>query len=217
MASKQSHFELKVGIFAFIGLLVLFMIVFSIGDFYLFNPGYTLTVRFGTASGMQVGAPVHVAGVVSGEVREIQIHFDKGNTLVDLLVWLKKGTMVPDNSSAEIRTLGLLGEKYLDILPGQNAEKFLQEGSLLVGQNPVSMDSLIARGNALATELEASAKSLRAILQKVESGEGTVGKLMMDDTLYREIEGLVSDLKAHPWKLLKKEKESTPDREKGRR
>ena len=216
MPTRRSNFELKVGIFAFIGLLVLFMIVFSIGDFYLLNPGYTLTVRFHTANGIDIGAPVHVAGVISGEVKGITVSFTEGKTRVDLRVWLKEGTIVPDNSTAEIKTLGLLGEKYLDIFPGQDAKRFLQGGDMLTGKDPISMDDVIAEGHQLVTQLEVSAQSLQTITKKVESGEGTLGKLLMDDHLYRDLEDLISDLKRHPWKLLHREREKT-DQKKERR
>lgn len=211
MATRRSNFELKVGIFIFIGLLILFMIVFSIGDFYLLNPGYTITIRFKTASGMEIGAPVHVAGIISGEVKGIKVGFEEGKTKVDLLVWLKKGTLVPNNSVAEIKTLGLLGEKYLDVLPGEDPERFLQEGDLLVGKDSVSMDNLIAKGYDLTAQLETSAQSFHAILKKIESGEGTLGKLVVEDKLHRDIEELVSDIKRHPWKLLRRGKETDRD------
>ncbi|MFH1857546.1 MAG: MlaD family protein [Candidatus Omnitrophota bacterium] len=217
MTTRRSNFELKVGLFAFIGLLVLFMIVFSIGDFYLLNPGYTLTIRFGTASGLEIGAPVHVAGVVSGEVKGISISFQKGKTLVDLLVWLRKGAIVPDNSIAEIKTLGLLGEKFLDISPGEDSQRFLGEGDVLVGRDPISMDSVLAKGNALVSEMEASSRSLGVILQKIENGEGTLGKLVVDDKLYRDVEGLVGDIRRHPWKLLHREKETEDQKTEGNR
>ena len=213
MATRRSNFELKVGIFAFLGLLILFMIVFSIGDFYLLNPGYTLTVRFQTANGIEIGAPVHVAGVITGEVKGITVSFDEGKTRVDLRVWLKKGTIVPNNSVAEIKTLGLLGEKYLDIFPGQDARQFLQEGGMLVGKDPVSMDDLIGEGHQLVRQLDASAQSLRTITQKVETGEGTLGKLLMDDKLYHDIEDLIADIKRHPWKLLHRGRETDEKKE----
>ncbi len=216
MATRRSNFELKVGIFAFIGLLLLFMIVFSIGDFYLLNPGYTLTIRFQTASGIEIGAPVHVAGVISGEVKGITVTFEEGKTRVDIRTWLRKGTIVPDNSVGEIKTLGLLGEKYLDIFPGQDAERFLQEGDFLVGKDPISMDNVIAEGHALVAQLEVTAQSLQAIVKKVESGEGTLGKLLMDDKLHHDIEDLVGEIKRNPWKLLRRGKETT-DQKKGRR
>ncbi|MCH7571764.1 MAG: MCE family protein [Planctomycetes bacterium] len=213
MATRHNNFELKVGLFAFIVLLILFMIIFSIGDFYLFNPGYTFTVRFNTANGMEIGAPVHVAGVVSGEVKGITVNFKEGKTYVDLLVWIKKATRVPNNSISEIKTLGLLGEKYMDIFPGENPERFLGKGDLLIGDDPISMDNLISKGHDLTSQLEAAAKSFHAILQKIEKGEGTLGKLVVEDKLHRDIEEMVSDIKRHPWKLLRRGRTKDDKRE----
>lgn len=86
----------------------------------------------------------------------------------------------------------------------------------MVGKDPLSMEHLIAKGHDLTMELEASAKSLHHIVQKVESGEGTFGKLLMDDKLYYDIEDLVAEIKRNPWKLLRRGKE-TDDRKKERR
>lgn len=53
--------------------------------------------------------------------------------------------------------------------------------------------------------IDASTASLSAVLKNVEKGEGTVGKLLMKDDLYQEMDALVKDVRAHPWKLLKKD------------
>ncbi len=214
MAAKQSNFELKVGLFAFIGLLILFMIVFSIGDFYLLNPGYTLTLRFKSAHGLEIGAPVHVAGVISGEVKGVSVRIEEGKTHVDLLVWLREGTLVSHNSEARIKTLGLLGEKFVDIYPGEHADRFLQEGERLEGVDPVSMDELLERGYLLVGRLEDSADSLHRIMSQVEQGEGTLGKLLMNDALYLSLEEFIEDIRRHPWKLLRRGKEEDSDKEK---
>jgi phospholipid/cholesterol/gamma-HCH transport system substrate-binding protein len=52
--------------------------------------------------------------------------------------------------------------------------------------------------------IESSSASLSNILGKVEKGDGTLGKLLMEDELYKEMEAFVKDVRAHPWKLLKK-------------
>lgn len=57
--------------------------------------------------------------------------------------------------------------------------------------------------------IESSAASLETILAKVRSGEGTVGQLLMKDSLYNEMDAFVKDLRAHPWKLLKKDSSSS--------
>ena len=216
MAPKRPSYELKVGIFAFGGLLILITFVFYIGNVYLFNPGYLINVRFRSASGIEPGAPVHVAGVVSGELKDIQVKFEEGNTHVDLRVWIKEGTPVPTNSLAEIKTLGLLGEKYLDILPQPDAEGSLKPGGLLVGKDPVSMDDVVAKSHELVGQMELAATSLNEILDRVEAGQGTVGKLLQDETLYNQMTDLMEDLKRNPWKLLHRPREKKDDYDKGR-
>ena len=213
MSPKRPSYELKVGIFAFGGLLILITFVFYIGNIYLFNPGYLITVRFRSASGIAPGAPVHVAGVVSGEVKDVKVKFEKGNTFVDLRVWIAEGTPVPTNSVAEIKTLGLLGEKYLDILPQPGPEVFLQKEDLLIGKDPVSMDDVVARSHQLVTRLEGATVTLDTILRRIESGEGTIGKLVSDDTLYEDMKELVADIKRNPWKLLHRPREKKDDHE----
>jgi len=217
MAPKRPTYELKVGIFAFGGLLILITFVLYIGNIYLFNPGYLITVRFRSANGIEPGAPVHVAGVVSGELKDLQVKFEEGDTLVDLKVWIQEGTQIADNSRAEIKTLGLLGEKYLDILPQPNPVSFLKQGDLLEGKDPVSMDDVVARSHQLVARLEVAADSLNHILERVEAGEGTIGKLLADDTLHRQMTELMEDLKRHPWKLLHRPREKKEDKEENRR
>lgn len=214
MTPRRPTYELKVGIFAFGGLLILITFVFYIGNISLLNPGYLVNIRFRSASGIAPGAPVHVAGVVSGEVKDVKVKFEEGNTFVDLRVWIREGTRVPSNSVAEIKTLGLLGEKYLDILPQPNAHVFLRQGDLLAGKDPISMDDVVARSHQLVTRLEGATETFDTILRRVEAGEGTLGKLVSDDSLYQDMRELMTDLKRNPWKLLHRPREERSDRDK---
>ena len=63
------------------------------------------------------------------------------------------------------------------------------------------------KGNAQQSlqNIESTSDSLSKILKKVEKGEGTLGKLLMEDQLYQDMEAFVKDVRAHPWKLLKKD------------
>ena len=88
----RSSFELKVGIFIFIGIVILAVIVFSIGNFYTLKRGYELNVLFSFANGISVGAPVRYAGVEVGEVQDIEVYFDEKENvpMVRLLVWCRR-------------------------------------------------------------------------------------------------------------------------------
>ena len=124
----RMNFELKVGIFIFIGIVILSVIIFSIGNFYSVKQGYNIDVVFSFANGIGVGAPVRYSGVQVGEVQDIKVYFDEkeNRPLVRLHIWVSQNTWINENAKASINTLGLLGEKYLEIFPGTRDTRLLQ-------------------------------------------------------------------------------------------
>ncbi|MGB2661072.1 MAG: MlaD family protein [Candidatus Omnitrophota bacterium] len=222
---RDEKLELKVGIFIGIGIFLMFLIVFSIGDLYPFEKGYSIKVIFDYVNGLTKDAPVRLAGVDVGEVKGIDIYYDEKDkkTRVKLDIRVKNGVQIEKDAEANINTLGLLGEQYLEISPG-TVERFLKPDDILIGQNPMKVGRQMQ-------ELSRLVKSITAIIQNVEKGEGTLGKLIMDDALYEDlkiifgrlrkgegtlgklladeklyddVEDVVEDIKAHPWKLLHK-------------
>ena len=230
---KKMDLEFKVGIFVAIGIAVLMSMVFQLKELKYAQQKYTIKVRFDFANGIEVAAPVRVAGVQVGEVKNIEIAENKEEkkTVVDLYIWLDKKVKVEKDSEAFINTLGLIGEKYVEILPGTPGGEVLKPGETLAGRVSVPIEKLTEKGYEIATglgdtikhfnklvgdpETQAAFKatmldlrkfmsSANTVMDKVKAGEGTVGKLFMDDGLYNELDAFVKDLKAHPWKLLSK-------------
>jgi len=239
----RMNFELKVGIFIFIGIVILSVIIFSIGNFYSVKAGYTLNVLFSFANGIGIGAPVRYSGVRVGEVQDINIYFDEkeNRPLVRLTVWVSQNTWINENAKASINTLGLLGEKYLEIFPGTRDARLLQKGDTLRGQDPVSTEEIarstkelvekigaliesadkIAGDESLRVSLkntinnvEALSGDLRDFLSYAKQGKGTIGRLMSDDSLYNHIDEMILDIKQNPWKLLFKPPAAKRDRRK---
>ncbi len=233
----RSSFELKVGIFIFIGIVVLSVMVFSIGNFYSVKRGYTMDIIFSFANGISVGAPVRYAGVEVGEVQDIKVYFDEraNQPMVRILVWVSQNTWVSEDAVATINTLGLLGEKYLEITPGTKEARLLKKGDALRGYDPISTEELtretretlaklddVIEGIAeivgdeefqvsiknTVLNLELLTDDLRDFVAVAKEGEGTVGLFMSDDKLYRHMDELILDIKKHPWKLLYRPKES---------
>ncbi|MCM8799095.1 MAG: MlaD family protein [Candidatus Omnitrophica bacterium] len=167
---KKRDFELKVGIFVFIGLIILSLIVFSISDFKTAVAGYYIKVIFNFANGIEVGAPVRLAGVKVGEVKDLRIVYPSASALpyVELLAWIDKRFVVYKDSIAYINTLGLLGEKYLEIIPGSEKSEVLKPADILYGKNSVSMAQITETGYKIATQLEASLSSITNILADPE-------------------------------------------------
>lgn len=212
MADKSKALELKVGIFVFIGLVILTWFVLWIGDFKIIKHGYHVQVTFGFANGIKVGAPLRLAGVDVGEVKEIKLTHDEatGKSVVYLKTWLDSEIRIPKDSRGWVNTLGLLGEKYLEIIPGKDYTNCMKEGDILVGEDPASVQEVTDLARDIALQAKDTLSDLQTSLQnlnKVLEGQGTFGKLLTNDKLYTDIEEMFADLKAHPWKLLYKPKE----------
>jgi phospholipid/cholesterol/gamma-HCH transport system substrate-binding protein len=202
-------FELKVGIFVFIGIIILFIIVFSIGKIYLFQPGYRIKVVFNFAGGLSDAAPVRLAGVEVGEIDTIDIYFDEEakRTRVETLAWIRKDVAIEKNSIARVNTLGMLGEKYLEIIPGSRESGVMEEGDMLIGEDPIMMDEL-------AEDLRDLSDSAGVIMGRLERGEGAIGKLLTEEKIYNDLEAFVEDLKRNPWKLFRKTSDKKARRKK---
>jgi phospholipid/cholesterol/gamma-HCH transport system substrate-binding protein len=197
---KPISFEVKVGIFILIGFIFLFIMIFSIGEIYLFKPGYRIKVLFNFANGIAMNAPVRLAGIEVGEIDNIRIYYDTGEerTKVELTAWIKKEVDIEEDSKAVINTLGLLGEKYLEIFPGKS-KRFLEDGSVLVGTDPISAENM-------TMELKKVLDSATVIVERLKNGEGTIGRLLTDDSIYENLEAFTEDIKENPWKLMHKPK-----------
>lgn len=192
-------FELKVGAFILIGITILFVIVFSIGDINLSKTGYRIKVLFNFASGIGPSAPVRLAGVGIGQVQGVHIIFDEKDkkTKAELTAWINDKTKIEEGAEFTINTLGLLGEKYLEIYPGTPGGRAIKDNETVIGKDPVAMEKV-------TENLAVLSDSVRAIVEKIRKGEGTVGKFLMDDAVYRNLEEFTADIKKHPWKLLNK-------------
>ncbi|MFA4889671.1 MAG: MlaD family protein [Candidatus Omnitrophota bacterium] len=226
MIFGKTKLELKVGAFVFIGLGILMAFVLLIGSFRTWSSGYHVKFTFNFVNGVKMGAPVRFCGVDAGEVQEIKLKFNpqEGRVKVHIYCWLKQEALVPLDSTVWVNTLGLLGEKYIEIIPGADYTKSLSEGKELIGRDPIPMHEITEFAKRIAGGLE-------EIIGKVKSGEGTIGKLIFDDSLYKDVEGalknkdgtvgklfyddslykeleaLVGDIRRNPWKLFFKTKE----------
>lgn len=221
MIFGKSATELKVGIFVGIGLLIMTLFVMFIGDIRNKVGSYEFTVTFSFVNGVKVGAPVRFAGVDIGEVSNLEFQSARdsaGKVLVRTLI--RRDVRIPVDSQIWINTLGILGEKYIEVMPGRSEEVF-KPGMIVAGNDPLAMQELgeIAKNVAkkiddgltdfkkLAVSLDELTRNLDDALERVKNGEGSLGKLVYRDDIYNELEAFVADVRKHPWKLFWKGKE----------
>lgn len=220
MMFGKSSTEFKVGIFVFVGLIILFMFVMLIGDIKNMVSAYKLNFIFNFVNGVKIGAPVRFAGVDIGEVSELNFLTDGGKSRVVVKALIRRNVKLPADSQIWINTLGILGEKYIEVMPGKSVE-LIKPGATLTGNDPLAMQEFgeIAKSVAkklddgltdfksLAVSLTVLTRNLDDALARVKRGEGTLGKLIYQDDIYNELDALVSDVRRNPWKLFWKGKE----------
>ena len=212
--------EVKVGMFILVGLAILSVIVFSIGDINISKAGYHITVKFNFASGIASSAPVRLSGVNVGQVQKVNMVYsaEDKKSYAEVHAWIEESARIEDDAKVTINTLGLLGEKYLEIYPGTPGKPLLKNGSVITGHDPVVMEKL-------TENLVNLSDSATVVVDRLKDGEGTIGKLRVQDGVYNDLEATMAnvrdfsvylkevgvnfrdfsdDLKKHPWKLLSK-------------
>ena len=101
MIFGKSKSELKVGIFVFIGLVILVIFILLIGDFKTWSSRYRINFIFNFANGVKIGAPVRYAGVDVGEISGIKLIFvpQEERSKVQIIGWVKNGVVIPTDST----------------------------------------------------------------------------------------------------------------------
>ena len=164
--------EIRVGAFIVGGIALLIFFIFAIGDLSsFFVQRYALRVRFDSANGITSGSPVQYAGVEKGKIQAVRLVADENgmNPEVELLVSLPTDIRVYSDDVAAISTLGLLGEKFLDISPGQQVGPVIQPGGVLIGKPPISTEQVIERSSQVLKQLEQTLSGLNSLVGDQEA------------------------------------------------
>ena len=201
----KSNTELRVGIFVLVGIFVFGYIIFSIGDFSLRRSGYYIQVRFNDIAGLDVGAPVDLIGVKVGEVRAINITYDKllKKKIVELNLWIKNGAVIKRDAIARLRRAGLMGEQYVHLSLGSDEVPLLSEGGTIYGEDIISIDDVTKEVFLTTKEFQKTLSSVNVVVGDAKFRSDL--KEIADNTkkATENLEDLTADLKANPWKLFK--------------
>jgi len=202
MIFGKTRLELKVGIFVFIGAVILIVAILSIGGFKTWTSGYRVKFIFNFVNGVKIGAPVRFAGVDAGEVKRINLFFDpqEAKAKVRIACWIRRDVNVPMDSTIWVNTLGLLGEKYIEIIPGKDYSRCLAGNEQLSGIDPMPMHEITELAKGIARNIDQT-------MSGINSREGTIGKLIYDPKIYNEMDMFITNVRKNPWKLFFRAKE----------
>jgi len=129
---KKLDIEIIVGLFIVAGILCMGYTSIKLGQIELFTTNhYPLQAHFTTVAGLKTDTPVEIAGVKVGKVETI--HLENYQAMVTMLI--NKEVKIQDDAIASIRTKGVLGEKYIEILPG-GSDVILEPGEVIFDTEP---------------------------------------------------------------------------------
>lgn len=176
-------------------LILLVSIIVLGGEAGLFSERYELIARFNRISGLQSGAPVWLAGQKVGYVSRIQfVKDDYDSVFIDVTLKIEKKfqELIRSDSEARISTLGLLGDKLVGLSLGTQDGEVLKNGEYVKTNNPLDIEELISKGVETFEDLSEGGKSLKSIAAKLDTGDGTIARLINDDAVYSDISKLAS-------------------------
>jgi phospholipid/cholesterol/gamma-HCH transport system substrate-binding protein len=184
--------KIKIGLFTFAGFVVLLLAVFFIGNQKsYFSSNFRVHGMFKNVSGLMVGNNVRFAGINVGVVEGINIVTDS-TVRVDLTLNNSVKKFIKSDSKMSIGSDGLMGDKLIVIAPGGiTSTKEIDEGGQLTSVNPVDVDKIITKLTRVADNAETLTTGLSEIVTKINSGKGSIGRLLNNDKIARDLEGTV--------------------------
>jgi phospholipid/cholesterol/gamma-HCH transport system substrate-binding protein len=216
---KKKNSDIWVGIFVMVGILLLIYMTLKIERFQIGKEkGYPINVYFDTAAGLVKNASVRVAGVSVGTVEKISL--DEGRARVTF--HLPSNIAIYRDAKAYLKAEGFLGEKYVEVTLGSPLLPRVEPGGVIEqGTPPADMESFLSKMSDVGEDIKEFVKPVSEILKSVDSkkvegimnnlekfsgqleemgdkvnkGEGTLGKLITDEAIYQEAKKTVDTAK----------------------
>ncbi len=209
---KLGFSQLRVGIFVLFGLAVLaFLILNSTGDFNPFEKKLRLKARFANADGLREGASVQLAGVDIGKVEEVNLlpPDSPEDSKIEAIMSVNQtlggrpiAERIRTDSTAQlIATSVLANDKLINITPGTQKGAAVTENDVLDSTSAMSINQLTQTGNDLLQQINKLAIPTNEILNKANQGEGTLGRVINDESLYNNLDAAVGEAKLTVVKL----------------
>ena len=183
-----------------------FLILNSSGNFNPFEKKLHLKTRFESADGLHPGADVQLAGVSIGKVQEVKFlppdspegqRIEATLSVVETLDNKPITDLIRTDSRAQLVATSILGnDKMINIFPGTTKGSPVDENALIESSAGNSLTQLTETGNDLLKQIKKISVPANDILDKANRGEGTLGRIVNDESLYRSLDSAVEETRS---------------------
>lgn len=212
--------EIRAGVFLLITFLILVVMVFAVTDIQsLFKKKKEMRALFQFSDGIEKNAQVRLSGIRVGKVADIRVAPEYADK-IELTLSILNDTVIKEDTKAAIKTLGLVGGKYVELTGGSPKTPLLAPGGMIIGEESFKMEDLTRAALEVADKLKrvatnldnmlgdpALARSLKTTIQNLQevseniktmtSNKDEVSQTLKDlPELMKKIDASVNNLKA---------------------
>lgn len=205
--------QIRIGVFSLTAVtLFIFAILMVSGEGEFWEKKAILHTQFSNAGGLKTASPVTLGGVIVGRVKKIRYIETPNVYLVELDLEVKESILskIREDSLAQLKTQGLLGDRYIEITMGQPLSPGIKPGGYINPSSRSDFDDLAAQSSDFINKLSFLSDEMKLLIHNINEGKGTLGQLAQDKVLYErtaqlisEIEGLVGEIKKNPKNFFK--------------
>jgi phospholipid/cholesterol/gamma-HCH transport system substrate-binding protein len=188
---------LRVGLTVIFASITLAVLIFLMtGTTGMFAKKITVKAYFDNAGGLRVGAPVRVEGVDVGNVTAITVVPSHGLTPVEVAMKLsiRFKDAIKKDSVATLSTAGVLGETFVDIDSRAATKEAAQNGDVLPIKESPALQEVVRASQGTLQNIDILVRRVDRILTQIESGSGSIGKLIYDETLYSRLNSSLNEV-----------------------
>jgi phospholipid/cholesterol/gamma-HCH transport system substrate-binding protein len=187
--------KVRLGMFVSLGITLFIIGVYFIGERQqLFRSTFRLSGVFRDVSGLQAGNNVRLAGINVGSVDNIRIVSDT-SIRVEIVIDEETRKYIKKDAIASIGSEGLMGNRILIINPGTGGKMQIENNDIVTTVQPVNMDEIMASLKTTIDKTSSITSDLSKITNNIQSGKGTIGRLLMDPSLARNFDSSIVNLK----------------------
>lgn len=195
--TKAKWARLKVGILAVVAMVIVAVLVFLItGNNNPFASKSIIYTYLNDAAALTQGAPVNLNGIPIGKVKNIELSGSKDPLRVirvDIELATEDLKRIPVDSITKISAANLLGTKFINITIGKSAVP-VKPGQELPSLNTAEFEDVVQQGYSILASLQKTVDQINTIVGQIENGKGSIGKLLVDETLYNRVLAVVDSV-----------------------
>ena len=192
---KSTSQKIKLGVFVVIGMLILIAALYFIGNRqHLFTKNMPVFAEFENVNGLQIGNNVRYSGINVGNVSRIEMIGDS-RIIVQMMVEESTGSFIKKDAIASIGSDGLVGSMVVNILPGQKDLEVIKPGDTIATYSRIGADDMLSTLNVTNENAALLTSDLLKITDKILEAKGTLGVLVSDSLLAKDIKLTLKNLK----------------------